>query len=64
MAEKLTPPYKKVPKPDGLAKPSSYSTLTTPEPAFGRYFGSGKEGKDVVGGVKGVTSIMGKDSKH
>jgi len=56
MADTIQPVSKPVPKADGLASPSGYSTLTTPEPSFGRYFGSGQEGKD----AKGKSSMMGK----
>jgi hypothetical protein len=59
MADKIQPVFKPVPKPDGLASPSGYSTLTTPEPCYGRLFGSGKEAKD----VRGSMSMMGKKGK-
>jgi hypothetical protein len=59
MADKIQPVSKPVPAPDGLRNPSSYRTLTTPEPVFGRYFGSGKEGKDAVGSG----NLMGKTGK-
>jgi hypothetical protein len=49
MADTIQPVFKKVPKPDGLANPANHSTLTTPEPVFGRYFGDGKQGKDAIG---------------
>ena len=59
MADKIQPVSKPVPKGSGMSSPSSYSTLTTPEPCYGRLFGSGKEAKDVTGGM----SMMGKKGK-
>ena len=56
MADTIQPVSKPVPKADGMTPGNSYSTLTTPAPSFGRYFGSGKEGKD----AKGDSSMMGK----
>ena len=59
MADKVQPVSKPVPMGNGLKQPSSYSTLTTPEPSFGHYFGSGSEGKD----ARGSGTLMGKKSK-
>jgi hypothetical protein len=59
MADKIQPVSKPVPKGSGMASPSGYSTLTTPEPCYGRLFGSGSEAKD----AKGMSSMMGKKSK-
>ena len=56
MADKIQPVSKPVPKGSGMGSPKGYSTITTPEPCFGRLFGSGKEAKD----VKGNSSMMGK----
>lgn len=58
MAESLTPAVKEVPfnKGKGLPMGSAFSTISTPDPAFGRYFGSQKEAKDAVGSQ----NIMGK----
>ena len=59
MADSIQPVFKDVPKPSGMSNPSGYSTLSTPEPCFGRLYGSGKEAKDAMG----TQSIMGKKSK-
>ena len=56
MAEKITPPTRKIPRADGLKMPSANSTLTTPNPTFGRYTGSGKSGAE----AKGEGTIFGK----
>lgn len=56
MAEKLIPPTKSVGQKDGIKMGSERKTLTTPNPTFGRYFGSGKP----ASGVKGSGSIFGK----
>jgi hypothetical protein len=48
MADTIQPVSKPVPKADGLANPANYSTLTTPQPSMGTYFGSGMKGKDSV----------------
>lgn len=56
MADKIQPVSKPVPKGSGMGVPSAYKTLTTPEPCFGRLFGSGKEAKNAIGSQ----SIMGK----
>lgn len=48
MADTIQPVSRPVPKADGLANPSNYSTLTTPNPSMGTYFGSGAKGKDSV----------------
>lgn len=57
--DKIQPPSKPVPAASGMASPSSHRTLTTPEPCYGRVFGSGKEAKDAIGGM----SMMGKKGK-
>lgn len=59
MADTVQPVSKPVGKPDGLSSPSAYSTLTTPEPRMGNYFGSGMKGKDVVS----RHNVMGKVAK-
>lgn len=56
MADKIQPVSKPVPKGSGMGQPGSYSTITTPEPCYGRLFGSGKEAKD----ARGSQSMMGK----
>lgn len=56
MAEKLTPPSKPVARKDGIKMGSSNSTLTTPNPTFGRYFGSDKPGS----AAKGEGTLFGK----
>lgn len=63
MADKIQPVSRPIPKADGISNPMSYSTLTTPSPAFGHYFGSGKEGKDVVGQFSMMGKRQKKDSK-
>ena len=42
-----------------MGMPSGYKTITTPEPCYGRVFGSGKEAKDAMGN----SSMMGKKGK-
>lgn len=59
MADKVQPVSKPVPVASGMGRPSGYSTLTTPEPCYGRLFGSGAEAKDAMG----RSSMMGKKSK-
>lgn len=59
MADKIQPVSKPVPAGSGMASPSAYKTLTTPEPCYGRLFGSGSEAKDAMG----KSSMMGKKSK-
>jgi hypothetical protein len=44
MSEKLTPPSKTVARKDGIKMGSSDTTLTTPNPTFGRYFGGNQSG--------------------
>lgn len=56
MADKICPPTKAVPAGDGIKNGSSYSTMTTPDPTFGNYFGSGDPGSEAVNSQK----IMGK----
>jgi hypothetical protein len=59
MSDRIQPVSKPVPKGSGMASPSGYSTLTTPEPCYGRLFGSGTPAKD----AKGSSSMMGKKKK-
>lgn len=59
MADKIQPVSKPVPKSSGMANPSGHMTLTTPEPCYGRLFGSGMPAKDAMGS----SSMMGKKSK-
>jgi hypothetical protein len=59
MADTIQPVSKAIPKPDGIVMGESQSTLTTPNPSFGRYFGSGEPGSNAVG----MGSLMGKKSK-
>lgn len=59
MADKIQPVSKPVPKASGLASPSGHTTLTTPEPCYGRIFGSGMEAKD----ARGNSSMMGKKGR-
>lgn len=59
MADKIQPVSKPVPKGNGMGQPSSYSTLTTPEPCYGRLYGSEKPAKDARGG----SNLMGKKGK-
>lgn len=56
MADKVCPPVKSVGVGDGIKMGSSYSTLTTPDPVFGRYFGADTPGSNAVDSEK----IMGK----
>jgi len=56
MAERLTPPSKPVARKDGIKMGSANSTLTTPNPTFGRYMGSGASGS----AVKAGSSLFGK----
>lgn len=59
MADKIQPVSKPVPAASGMGRPGAYKIITTPEPCYGRLFGSGKEAKDAMGSQ----SIMGKRSK-
>lgn len=59
MADKIQPPSKPVPAGSGMASPSAHKYLSTPEPCYGRVFGSGKEAKDAIGN----SSMMGKKGK-
>lgn len=56
MADKICPPVKSVPAGDGIKMGSAYSTLTTPDPVYGRYFGADTPGSNAVDSSK----IMGK----
>lgn len=56
MADKVCPPVKSAGVPDGIQMPESHSVLTTPNPTFGRHFGSGTPGSDAVNSQ----TIMGK----
>ena len=56
MADKIQPVSKPVPAASGLSSPSAYKVISTPEPCFGRLFGSQKEAKDAMGSQ----SLMGK----
>jgi hypothetical protein len=58
MADKTQPVSKAVPAGSGLGNPGAYKTLTTPQPGFGRYFGSGDEASQVVS----RHNVMGKVS--
>lgn len=60
MADKITPPSKPVADSGGVKMPSEHTTVTTPNPTFGRYFGTGHEGAtgQSVADKKGG-SIMG-----
>lgn len=49
MADRISPPNKPVGRKDGIKTGSSHSTLTTPNPTFGNYHGSGKSGSEVKG---------------
>lgn len=49
MAEKITPPIRKVNRADGFKQPSANTTLTTPNSSFGRYYGSGSPIKESKG---------------
>ena len=55
MAEKITPPTRKIDRADGVKMPSANTVLTTPNPTFGRYFGSGDSGAE----AKGKGTIFG-----
>lgn len=55
MADKICPPVKSVGKSDGMKMGSANSTLTTPDPVFGRYFGADTPGSNAVDSSK----IMG-----
>jgi hypothetical protein len=59
MADTIQPVFKEVPKASGMSDPGAYSTISTPQPCFGRLFGSGKEAKD----ASGSQSMMGKRGK-
>ena len=56
MADKIQPTSKPVGKANGMPMGSSHSTITTPDAAYGRYFGSDKSGSQAVNSE----SIMGK----
>lgn len=56
MADKVCPPVKPVGKSDGMKLGSMSTTLTTPDPTYGRYFGADTPGSDAVDSSK----IMGK----
>lgn len=56
MADKVCPPVKSAGVADGIPMPSSYSTLTTPNPVYGRNFGEGTPASEAVDSSK----IMGK----
>lgn len=56
MADKVCPPVKSVGKPDGMNMGSSDTTLTTPDPTFGRYYGADTPGSNAVDSSK----IMGR----
>ena len=49
MAEKIVPPIKKVNKPDGVLKGSSYETLTTPNDNEGKVWSKGGETGSIFG---------------
>ena len=55
MADRISPPSKPVGKGDGI-KMGRNTTLTTPNPTFGRYFGSDQPGS----AAKGEGSLFGK----
>lgn len=59
MADKICPPQKKVNQPDGLNQPSSHTTITTPDPTFGRYFGD-TSADSALGNSKENNSIFSK----
>lgn len=56
MADKICPPVKTISKSDGIKMGSANTTMTTPDPVFGRYFGADTPGSDAVNSQK----IMGK----
>lgn len=56
MADKICPPVKSAGVADGIGMPESHSTLTTPNPTFGEYFGANTPGSNAVDSSK----IMGK----
>lgn len=62
MAEKITPPVKKVDRADGFKQPTANTTLTTPVPTFGRYYGSGKPGSSGDNG--GENSLFDSSLAH
>lgn len=49
MADKIQPVSKPVSKNKGLTSPSSYSTLTTPEPNYGKYWSGETTGENARG---------------
>lgn len=56
MADKICPPVKSVGKSDGIKTGSANSTMTTPDPVYGRYFGADAPASGAVNSEK----IMGK----
>lgn len=46
--DKLSPATKSVPRADGIKYGNSNTTLTTPNPTFGKYSSGYVEGKDAV----------------
>ena len=56
MAERLTPPSRPVARKDGIKTGSSNSTLTTPNPTFGKYIGDYTPGST----AKGEGTLFGK----
>jgi hypothetical protein len=56
MSDRISPPSKPVSKKDGFSMPSGHSTITTPNPTFGKYWGSGQSAST----AKETTKLMGK----
>jgi hypothetical protein len=52
MADKVCPPVKAGNVPNGIGMPESHSTLSTPNPTFGKYFGAGTPGSNAVNSEK------------
>ena len=56
MADRISPPSKPVARKDGIKMGSANSTLTTPNPTFGKYIGNYTPGS----AVKEGGSLFGK----
>lgn len=56
MADKLCPPTKAGGVKDGIITGAEHKNFSTPNTAYGRYFGSGKDSSDAIN----PETIMGK----
>lgn len=60
MSEKITPANRPVNRADGVKYGNLNTTLTTPNPTFGKYSSGYNEGKDAVN----IGNIMGKSTDY